>query len=211
MRQDVYAKIRADLLNNVIAPGERLTIDTLADELGVSATLIREALLRLEGDDLVVKEPYKGYRATPLLNRDELEELFEFRLLIEPWAARSVAGRTLGSPARALADETEQLTVASTTSGVDRQVLMDHDVRFHDTIIAAAGNRTVRRAFQRTHCHLHLFRLCPPHFDGRQTAKEHEAITAALLAGDPDAAAASMEIHLTESFNRFAVAGADPE
>src|SRR5690606_16815698 len=105
-----------------------------------------------------------------------------------------------------LAEETERLAVATATSGVDRDVLMEHDMRFHDTIIAAAGNRTVRRAFQRTHCHLHLFRLCPPHFDGRQTAREHEAITAALLAGDPGLAATRMEEHLTKSFDRFAAA-----
>jgi len=199
----VYETIRADLLNNVIAPGARLTIDALARDLAVSATRVREALLRLEGDDLVVKEAFKGYRATPRLSRQELEELFEFRLLVEPWAAERVAARTLGSPARTLADETERLAAQAATSGVDRRVLMDHDMRFHDTILAATGNRTVLRAFQRTHCHLHLFRLCPPHLDGRQTVREHQAIVDLLLAADPGAAAAAMRSHLTESFTRF--------
>jgi DNA-binding GntR family transcriptional regulator len=205
----VYQLLRSRLLNNEIAPGDRLNIDGLARDLAVSPTVVREALLRLEGDDLVVKSPHKGYRTTELLDSRELVGLFELRLLLEPWAARTVAGRELGRPARTLLSEVHRLVEDAEDAGVDRNRLMEHDMQFHDAIIAATGNRAVLRAFERTHCHLHLFRLCPPHTDGRETAREHETIAEAILRSRPDDAEQSMRDHLTASHERFARAAPD--
>ena len=58
---------------------------------------------------------------------------------------------------------------AMTSSGDLRQDLVAHDTRFHDTILAAAGNTVVRHAFAQTHCHLHTFRLYPADVDGAIT------------------------------------------
>ena len=62
-------------------------------------------LQRLEGDNLVVYSPGRGYSTTPLLDLAELRSLFEFRLLVEPWAARAAAVDRLANPAAALEKE----------------------------------------------------------------------------------------------------------
>ena len=91
LADDVYEAVKALVMDHVIAPGARVSIDGLARELGVSQTPIREALARLESDGLVTKEPLRGYSATPLLTRAEVDDLFQFRLLIEPWVAGRAA------------------------------------------------------------------------------------------------------------------------
>ena len=63
---DVYASMRASILEGEIAPGTRINIDAVARSLGVSQTPVREVLQRLEGDNLVVYNPGRGYSTTPL-------------------------------------------------------------------------------------------------------------------------------------------------
>ena len=79
------------VMDHVVRPGERMSIDGLAARLSVSPTPVREALARLEALGLARKEPLRGYRATPLLTRTQLDDLFDFRLLVEPWAAGRAA------------------------------------------------------------------------------------------------------------------------
>ena len=87
-----------------------------------------------------------------------------------------------------------------------RQDLVAHDTRFHDTILAAAGNPVVRHAFAQTHCHLHTFRLYPADIDGAITAAEHSAVRDAISACLPDQAEQAMAEHIRNSFYRFAQA-----
>ncbi len=61
LSDETYSRIREMLLTHEIAPGERINIDALARDLDVSQTPVREALARLESDDLVIKEPLRGY------------------------------------------------------------------------------------------------------------------------------------------------------
>ena len=67
LADDVYEAIKTMLMDHVIRPGARISIDGLAREFQVSSTPVREALARLESEGLALKEPLKGYRATPLL------------------------------------------------------------------------------------------------------------------------------------------------
>jgi DNA-binding GntR family transcriptional regulator len=91
LADDVYEAIKTMLMDHVIQPGARISIDGLAREFQVSSTPVREALARLESEGLADKEPLKGYRATPLLTLEEFDDLYQFRRLLEPWAARRAA------------------------------------------------------------------------------------------------------------------------
>jgi len=198
--------MRAAILEGEIAPGTRINIDAVARSLGVSQTPVREGLQRLEGDNLVVYNPGRGYSTTPLLGLAELRSLFEFRLLVEPWAARSAAVDRLANPAAALGKELTGFRETMASSGDLRQDLVAHDTRFHDTILAASGNPVVRHAFAQTHCHLHTFRLYPADVDGAITVAEHTAVRDAIEACLPEQAEAAMAEHIRNSFDRFAQA-----
>ncbi|MGO7428220.1 GntR family transcriptional regulator, partial [Rhizobium ruizarguesonis] len=79
------------LMSLKIAPGTRITVDNLVKEFNVSHTPIREALGRLEGEGLVVKQHLVGYRAAPQITRHRFDELYELRLLLEPAGAAKAA------------------------------------------------------------------------------------------------------------------------
>jgi len=203
---DVYASVRASILKGEIAPGARINIDAVSRSLGVSQTPVREVLQRLEGDNLVVYSPGRGYSTTPLLDLPALRALFEFRLLVEPWAARSAAVDRLANPAATLEKELAAFRATMKGGGELRQDLVAHDTRFHDTILAAAGNPVVRHAFAQTHCHLHTFRLYPADIDGEITVAEHSAVQDAISACLPDQAEQAMAHHIRNSFYRFSQA-----
>lgn len=196
LADDVHEAIKALIMDNSIEPGERVSIDGLARQLGVSPTPVREALARLESAELVVKEPHRGYRTTTLLNRDELEDLYRFRLLIEPWAAARAAERLDDGGRERLRTEMASADAPREATYDAYKALAAHDTRFHILVAELAGSAQVRLAFERTHCHLHIFRLYYDRGVGQMTLEEHRRIAEAVLAGDPAAAEAAMRKHL---------------
>ncbi len=205
LADDVFEALTAMVMDHVVAPGERMSIDGLATRLGVSPTPVREALARLEALGLARKEPLRGYRATPLLSRSDLDDLFELRLLVEPWAAGRAARAARGDDgaAAALSRLLAEMTEAP-PEGYDRyRALTEHDRHFHDAVLSLAGNHHAREALARTHCHLHIFRLYYVQQIGSTALAEHTDIAEAVRAGDVRAAQHAMRAHLLASRNRL--------
>jgi len=200
----VYSSLRVRILDGAIPPGTRINIDAVARDLGVSQTPVREALQRLEGDDLLVYTPGRGYWTTPTLDLAGLRSLFEFRLLIEPWEARSAAVDRLANPGHTLDLELTSFERRAKDEGDVRQHMLAHDTRFHTEILAAAGNPVVEQAYAQTHCHLHVFRLYSVDLDGAITIAEHREIWRAIQACEPDEAERVMAEHIRRSFERSA-------
>ncbi|WP_207226299.1 GntR family transcriptional regulator [Microterricola gilva] len=204
LTDDVYLQLKTLIMNNAIAPGIRINIEDIARQLEVSPTPVREALARLDSDGLVDKLPLKGYRTTPLLGELEVRELYELRLLLEPFAAGRAAVRITDEQATALREELATCPVAPRESRYeDYQPLTSHDTRLHELVLTIAGNSTVTDAFQRTHCHLHLFRLSYAGELGDTTLTEHGRIVDAVTSSDPIAAEAAMRAHLESSRDRM--------
>jgi DNA-binding GntR family transcriptional regulator len=212
LTDDVHEAVKALIMDHAIAPGARVSIDGLARELGVSPTPVREALARLETAGLVVKEPLRGYRTTPLLDREQLADLYEFRLLIEPWAAARAAEKADGHGRERLRAEMAACDAPREATYDSYKALTAHDTRFHVLVAELAGSAQVRLAFERTHCHLHIFRLYYDRGIGQRTLEEHRVITDAVLAGDPVAAEAAMRTHLeTAYYERLRPVSEEPE
>ena len=85
--EDAHTQLRADILACRIRPGERLRILELAGRLGVSHTVVREALSRLSADGLVVAEAQRGFTVAPVSPK-ELADLTDVRVTIECDALR---------------------------------------------------------------------------------------------------------------------------
>ena len=141
----VYDMIYERLMSLAIPPGARIPIDVLARELGVSQTPIREALSRLEREGLVHKAHLIGYSAAPQFNRKQFEDLFDFRLLVEPEGARLAAVNMTPESLEYLesiaADMADGGTPPDRTSRYSRFARID--AHFHDEIMRIAGNEVI--------------------------------------------------------------------
>ena len=89
----VYEIVTDMLMTHAFEPGARLNIEELARTLGVSPTPVREALARVEADGLIVKQPGRSYTVAPLMGIEQVRELIELRLLVEPALAAKVAAQ----------------------------------------------------------------------------------------------------------------------
>ena len=134
LAEEVYRRIRADIMSLKLPPDSRVSVDSLARELGVSQTPIREALSMLEANGLVSKRHFAGYATSPRMDRAQLDELFEFRLLIEPHAARKAAE---------MMTDSDMGLLASGESAPSHDAFADMDTDFHRLIAQGAGNHLI--------------------------------------------------------------------
>lgn len=204
----VYDLIRAKIVRNEIPPGEKITIDSLVQELGVSQTPVREALHHLEGDGLVERAKGRGYSTTALLDETEFRHMFEVRMLLEPWSARVLSVDRMTNPGDRLGRLVDDFRGAGATT---RTELAAHDEEFHALVQRSTGNAFLASAFGSLHAQLHLFRLYGDDIEGTQmlsdhadaTLEEHAAIAAAISSCRPGAAEEAMRLHLANSLERF--------
>ncbi|AJD44480.1 GntR family transcriptional regulator protein (plasmid) [Rhizobium gallicum bv. gallicum R602sp] len=201
---DVYEAIFNQLMSLKIAPGARITVDNLVKAFNVSHTPIREALGRLEGEGLVVKQHLVGYRAAAQITRRRFDELYELRLLLEPAGAAKAA--------QAMNDErlailTEAAGVMTRSDNRDERTnystFARQDAIFHDRIMEFAGNELIREMLTFQHTHFHIFRLMFHRRVTEEALGEHQALLDAFAAQDPEAAANAMRIHIEHSRDRL--------
>jgi DNA-binding GntR family transcriptional regulator len=198
---EVYELIRADIMALRIPPDTRISIDQLARKLGVSQTPIREALSRLEATGLVTKQHFVGYCSAPKLNRKQLDELYEMRLLLEPFAARCAAERMTDAQLRAVERLSKAMEPGDSRKSYDRFAVQDSEL--HDLIANGSGNPLVRDALARLHTHLHIFRLRFHSEVTREASSEHAKLVTALLRRKPAEAEAAMRAHIEKSYKRL--------
>ena len=196
-----YARLKESVIEGELAPGAKVSIDGLARRLSISQTPIREALARLESEGLLARRPLSGYTVTPLLDAAELADLYEIRLLLEPYAARRAAER---DPRGDRAGTQARLTAAARMPAptVGRAAFTEADARFHDEVALLSGSVQLRSAIRRLDAHLHLYRAYIEPKAIEETESEHRAIAEAVARFDPAGAAEAMRIHLERARDR---------
>jgi len=199
--EEVFDIIRSDIISLRIPPDTRISIDSLARELGVSQTPIREALSMLEAIGLVTRQHYVGYCCAPQLTRRQLDELYEVRLLIEPYAAKCAAERMGDADLAQLRTLAEGMDPGVTRTSYDK--FAEQDSQLHDMIAQGSGNSIIQESLARLHTHFHIFRL---RFHSEVTTEaylEHAKLADALERRDGEAASAAMREHIEKSYKRL--------
>lgn len=200
----VYETMLSWILSPRMASGDRITIDAVARELGVSQTPIRQALHRLHSEGVVVHTHLSGYRVAPGMTREEFEDLVEMRLLLEPAIARRAAERMSPEGLADLHDLNGRMAQpAAEGQGSGYALFARLDAELHDKIAEGAGNQVMRSALNRLHTHVRLFRLSYNQKITSHAIGEHEAVLAAIGGRDPDGAAYAMRLHIAASSDRF--------
>lgn len=204
----VYDRIYERLMSLQIAPGARIPIDAIARQLDVSQTPVREALARLEREGLVRKEHLIGFSAAPQLTRKQFDDLYAFRLLLEPEGARLAAERMTAEELIRL--EQAAADMEHGEPPVDRNSRYSRfaraDAHFHDEILRVAGNEVIRTTLFNQHVHLQIFRFMFHTRVTQEALEEHEKLLVAFRAGDGEAARIAMSEHIERSRDRILVA-----
>jgi DNA-binding GntR family transcriptional regulator len=195
LADQVAAAIRDGVRSGRLVPGTLYSGYRLAEDLGVSRSPVREALLRLAETGMVVLERNRGFRVHRPGPR-EIAEVFHLRLLLEV----PVVGRVAAAPPPGLAEALRRELAAMSRAAQegDEPTFMVHDRRLHDLVLSAGGNRRLAATVE----HLRdVTRLLGASTVGRSRdllaiAEEHEPVVRAIEAGDGAAAVAAMRDHL---------------
>jgi DNA-binding GntR family transcriptional regulator len=197
----VYERIRADLLACRLRPGAKLRINDLCTQLSVSPSAVREALSRLVSEGLVVAEPQRGFRASPI-SASDLKSLTEVRIEIEgSCLRRAIELCDIGWEER-LCAALHRLSRTPEREPKDPLRLNEEWVAahsaFHRALVAGCDNPWRLRLREILHSQSERYRRLsvPLSHSGRDVHKEHQEIVEAALARDPDRAVALLTSHL---------------
>jgi DNA-binding GntR family transcriptional regulator len=191
LRQQVLDTLRQAIIDGRLAPGARLTERELTEMLGVSRTVVREALRSLEAEGLVHVIPNKG-PVVRELSRAEAEDLYQIRAVLEGLAARLFVQH-------ASAEQVEQLehslaVVVEAYDSGDAARVLETKNRFYDVLFAGAGSETLSSMLATLHARIWRWRALGLTHPGRSSDRSQECIAnlrdmlAAIRARDAEAA-----------------------
>jgi DNA-binding GntR family transcriptional regulator len=200
--QSVFSEIRNDILLGTLRPGMRLKLSSLQRNYGVSVNTLRENLMRLAAEGLVVAEGQKGFRVVPA-SIDDLREITELRQLIEcnglrksiengdlDWEGRVVSAHHM------LARSEQLMTEDSAKHGTEWQRF---DRQFHVALISACGSRWILRTHRLIHDQFRRYQMLALNtiaFRGEEMVDEHRKILDHAVNRDADKAVELLAAHI---------------
>ena len=191
----VFETIRQGIVSGRFAPGQRLVLGDLAEEIPYSRSTFREALRRLAAERLVSLVPNRGAAVQRLAPR-EMADLFEIRELLEGQAARRAAER-IGQPGLRKRFRAAWRK-ARRGDPADRAAFFAQNQIFHGAIVELSGNSRLPEMLNQLQIPILMFqwrsRMTPQEI--AQSRAEHELIAKAILKGRPDQAEAAMRRHV---------------
>ena len=198
--QQVYDHLRTEITRGVYQPGQRLVVEQLASELGVSQTPVRAALTRLQSDGLIAILPRKGTFVTTTTPK-EVREVFQLRRIIECASLESSGALSLE-----LLREFERV-VAESAALIDGQKFLDYDrylqldVEFHHLLVSLLQNQRANAFYQTLRWPVQLMLALVGADNQRSfaTVDEHREILLWLKAGNLGQAREALLRHLANS------------
>jgi DNA-binding GntR family transcriptional regulator len=195
----VHAYLRECVLDGTLPPGTKLSQVSLAAQLGISRTPLREVLRMLQEEGLVEIEPNQRTRVAGLDPR-ELDDVYACRILLETLALSMTIGR-FGAKARSEARRLLTAMRRSAKSG-DFDAWFAAHTGYHRVCTAAAGQtmqRQLRAFVDRTTRYIRIYQLSEPSNWQTLGDVEHAAILEALIGGDERGAVIGMAHHLANT------------
>ncbi len=210
LRERVSGALRAALVAGELLPGIVYSAPALAQQLGVSATPVREAMIDLVQQGLVEPVRNKGFRVTELSDT-ELDDITEVRALLEVPTIGGLATTATTEQLASMRPVAEEIVEAWRERDLIRYV--DVDLRFHLTILGWAGNRRLVELVRdlRFRSRLHGLHALAEEERAMEVAREHHLILDALEQRDRSAAEAVMRRHLAHVRGIWAATRSDAD
>ncbi|WP_157982091.1 GntR family transcriptional regulator [Oceanicella sp. SM1341] len=190
-----YEQILDMILGGRAHPGELITERRLAEALEMSRTPVRDALLMLEAEGLLIRQGSRGLQVKQMRIEDYMDAL-QIRLLLEPAVARLAAGRLAAEDIAPLRARLAEILAGAGPHPADRAQVRDVDEDLHGLIADAARNPQLSQIIRTLRRQTQMFDLRSMPERLRDSCNEHLAILDALAAGDGEAAERAMTAHL---------------
>lgn len=196
LAEGVYARLLDAINKGEIRPGEALREVELASHLGVSRTPIREALQRLESEEILIKRDRS--LIVPLIDEKQILELYAMREALEG-AAAALAARSASEVEIELLAQilSEEATLPETASDLHAQA----NKNFHAAIYRAANNRYLLKTLNTLQDAISRLNTTTFAYPGRpkRAIREHRLIHRAIADRDPIAAEQTARQHIREA------------
>ena len=196
----IYAVLRGLILDRRLQPGERIPVDQLAAEMGVSRTPLLNALRRLSQEGAVQVFPRRGIYVRRY-SKAEMCRLFAVREVLDGLATRLAAAHIRKAEIEHFARAFRRHDSASRTADAAR-CYVELDRAFHCRLMELADNDQLRAAMDSINMRLFVWQdgvVRPP----RETIPEHLAILDALRRGDTEGAETGMRLHIRRSLEQL--------
>jgi DNA-binding GntR family transcriptional regulator len=195
LSERAYYSIKEAIVTFKVRPGEILTTGGLAEQLNISRTPVREALLRLQLDGLVTLLPQKGAEVKNITAED-ITEIYELRIVLESYATKVGINKLTDTDLENL--EVIMKTAEDAFQRGERKYASDTARELHNILIAKVNNQRMRKLLDELDDHYKRIRLVSTLIPGRleKSFEEHKVIVAALKARDSVGAEKAMADHL---------------
>ncbi len=208
VRQKTYKELKSMILSGRLRPSERLSESRLADRLGVSRTPLREALMKLEEEGLVVGQRNVGYSVVDV-DLPTVRNLLVVRQVLDVCAAEiacDVATEEDFARIRAIIEEMETLGLSTAGTSVDAARVLDLGLRIHKVIAEITRNDVLIRVTEQIYEQLQLALLLEILWIDLKDSglEEHQAIANAIFARDRVAAGKAARLHVEHSLENMA-------
>jgi GntR family transcriptional regulator, rspAB operon transcriptional repressor len=208
LEDKIYAQLRGLVVGRKILQGERIPVDDLAREMGVSRTPVLNALKRLAQERVVEVFSRRGIYVRRF-TKHEMARLYAVREVLEGLAARLAAARIVPAEVGRLAASFQGFEGPLSAAATQRYVQRDR--AFHARLVTLADSEQLTAALESVYMMFFAYQdglVRPP----AETLPEHQAILEALGRRDPEASEAAMRRHLRRSMERLkAQAEAEPQ
>lgn len=199
-----YQLLLDQIIDGTIDGGVQLSQNTLAIDMGMSRTPIREALVRLQADGYLKKDSGQYYSVCDY-QPDEYIQIMDFRLCLESFAARTAA--MFISPEQLKKLEQNMLELRDTGSTMTLPALIQNDMTFHWLIVQASNNKHLIDTYRSYETKLRFYRMLSMKTLHLPTVyhsvlQRHYKIYKAIMAHDEDAAEDGMKKHLSMMIHR---------
>lgn len=191
--------LRESIIYGSIKPGTRLTETELAESLGASRNVIREAVMMLLSEGLMVKERNK-YTKVIDFTEEDIEDIFDLRIAIEKSALkRCLDDKYFCDKLEMHSDKIEGIMAEKEQ---DYRKLMYADMELHNYIIAASGNKRLQDTWN--HIHGPMMMLLFLHLNEMQAMKSsHKSLIDTFRGGNYEEACEAIEKHIEDSKTRL--------
>jgi DNA-binding GntR family transcriptional regulator len=200
LSQKIFFEIETRIVQRTYPPGSHLAEDDIAGELGVSRTPVREALRMLSRAGWLEIQPHSGaYVRNPTM--DEVRQVFEVRQTLEDRAARLASCNVADSEIKELHRIIERGWKAVAKSNSKQITVLNS--AFHATIAVASRNQILARLLEDLGKQLQWHFSAVATVRGENSWREHEAILAAIVAGETESAGALAGEHSQRTQEAF--------